>query len=318
MQKPWVAHYNAILKIFRYVKGTPGQAARDDKFYYPPEWARSQGSLNKFHGQHALRERARKIDEGIYIDYKENFLVPSTLATAQLLRLLGYFEMPYNVWCGGCNSMIAKGVRLNADKKQVGNYYSTKSVCCRHEIVIQTDPKTCEYVIISGAQRKAEEFDIEDAETFALPLTGKLSDPFYRLEHQEEDLQKKKEAEPVLVVCLRRVSDARHSDDHALNKALRAQLRNQKKRVAEEEAISRKRGLGIRLLPPSEEDASSAASPCEDKRALINAASIFFSSSGSCMSTKRHLGLESKRRKINAALLHMAYLLGDGYKRSSR
>ncbi|KAG6624103.1 hypothetical protein CIPAW_16G002700 [Carya illinoinensis] len=29
-----------------------------------------QGSWNKFHGQHALRERARKIDEGIYIDYK--------------------------------------------------------------------------------------------------------------------------------------------------------------------------------------------------------------------------------------------------------
>lgn len=36
--------------------------------------------------------------------------------------------MPYNIWCGGCNSMIAKGVRFNAEKKQVGNYYSTK-VC---------------------------------------------------------------------------------------------------------------------------------------------------------------------------------------------
>lgn len=34
--------------------------------------------------------------------------------------------MPYNIWCGGCNSMIAKGVRFNAEKKQVGNYYSTK------------------------------------------------------------------------------------------------------------------------------------------------------------------------------------------------
>ena len=44
-----------------------------------------------------------------------------------------------------------------------------KSACCRHEIVIQTDPKNCEYVIISGAQRKTEEYDIEDAETFALP-----------------------------------------------------------------------------------------------------------------------------------------------------
>jgi uncharacterized membrane protein len=41
--------------------------------------------------------------------------------------------MPYNIWCGGCHSMIAKGVRFNAEKKQVGNYYSTKvqiSIVC--------------------------------------------------------------------------------------------------------------------------------------------------------------------------------------------
>ncbi|GAU23513.1 hypothetical protein TSUD_39920 [Trifolium subterraneum] len=130
-------------------------AARADNFYYPPEWDPSQGSLNTFHGQHALRERARKLDQGILI-----------------IR----FEMPYNIWCGGCNSMIAKGVRFNAEKKQVGNYYSTKiwsftmkAACCRQEITIQTDPKNCEYVIISGAQKKTEDFDVEDAETFELP-----------------------------------------------------------------------------------------------------------------------------------------------------
>lgn len=272
-------------------------AARADNFYYPPEWTPNQGSLNKFHGQHALRERARKIDQGILI-----------------IR----FEMPFNIWCGGCNSMIAKGVRFNAEKKQVGNYYSTKiwsftmkSACCKHEIVIQTDPKNCEYVITSGAQKKTEDFDIEDAETFALPADeerGKLADPFYRLEHQEKDLQKKKEAEPVLV-RLQRVSDSRHADDYALNRALRAQLRNQRKRVADEEAASRKRGLGIRLLPPAEEDVASAAHVRfsskfdrnrKDKRALINSTSIFSGSSGSSMSTKRQLELESKRRRINA------------------
>lgn len=80
-------------------------AARADNFYYPPEWTPKQvhflfnhissinfrprkfpcpnidaqifrfslwiflfqGSLNKFHGQHALRERARKLDQGILI-----------------------------------------------------------------------------------------------------------------------------------------------------------------------------------------------------------------------------------------------------------
>ncbi|KAE8661395.1 putative Clavata3/esr-related 12 [Hibiscus syriacus] len=244
-------------------------AARADNFYYPPEWDPSQGGLNKFHGQHALRERARKIDQGILI-----------------IR----FEMPFNIWCGGCNSMIAKGVRFNAEKKQVGNYYSTK-----------------------WGSAETEVYDVEDAETLELPAEegkrGKLADPFYRLEHQEEDLKKKKEAEPVLV-RLQRVSDARHSDDYALNKALRAKLRGQKKRVLEEESASRKMGLSIRLLPASEEDGASAAGvkfPSKfernrkDKRALIKAASIFPGSSGSSSSNKKRLELESKRRKICAA-----------------
>lgn len=271
-------------------------AARADNFYYPPEWTPNQGSLNKFHGQHALRERARKLDQGILI-----------------IR----FEMPYNIWCGGCSSMIAKGVRFNAEKKQVGNYYSTKiwsfamkSPCCKHEIVIQTDPKNCEYVIISGAQKKVEEYDVEDAEVFELPAEeekGKLVDPFYRLEHQEGDLQKKKEAEPVLV-RLQRVSDERHADDYSINKALRARLRSQKKRVAEEETVSRKMGLGVRLLPKSEEDAAVAkrvkfSSGFDryktEKRATISGTSIFPGQSSSSAAKKR-LELESKRRKIKA------------------
>ncbi|KAK6921795.1 Saf4/Yju2 protein [Dillenia turbinata] len=287
-------------------------AARADNFYYPPEWTPNQGSLNKFHGQHALRERARKIDQGILI-----------------IR----FEMPFNVWCGGCNSMIAKGVRFNAEKKQVGNYYSTKiwsftmrSACCKHEIVIQTDPKNCEYVIISGAQRKTEDFDVEDAETYSLPADeerGKLSDPFYRLEHQEVDLQKKKEAEPVLV-CLQRASDARHLDDYALNKSLRARLRDQKRRVAEEESAARKMGLGFRLLPKSEEDAAAAAhvkfpskfrKNQKEKRALIKASSIFSGSSQFSISNRKQLELESKRRKIQAVAAHS--LLSGGFKPSS-
>ena len=56
------------------------------------------------------------------------------------------------------------------------------------------------------------------------PDRSKLADPFYRLEHQEADLKKKKEADPVLV-RLQRISDARRSDDYALNKALRTKLR---------------------------------------------------------------------------------------------
>jgi len=60
-----------------------------DNMYYPPGWDPSKGSLNKFHGSHgALGDRARKLkSEGILI-----------------IR----FEMPFNVWCGGCNHLIGK------------------------------------------------------------------------------------------------------------------------------------------------------------------------------------------------------------------
>ncbi|KAF2318124.1 hypothetical protein GH714_041476 [Hevea brasiliensis] len=136
---------------------------------------------------------------------------------------------------------------------------------------------------------------------------------------QEEDLQKKKEAEPVLVQ-LQRVSDARHSDDCALHKALQAQLRSQKKRVAEEEFASSKMGLGIRLLPTTKEDACIAAhvkfssrfeKNRKDKRASINAASIFPES----FFNKKHLELEDKRRKISVAAAYN--LLSGGLKPSS-
>ncbi|KAL6222859.1 hypothetical protein ACLB2K_006249 [Fragaria x ananassa] len=192
---------NTLAAKTKSVGGLVGRAVRADNFYYPPEWSPNQGSLNKFHGQHALRERAQKVDQGILI-----------------IR----FEMPYNIWCSGCNSIIAKGVRFNAEKKHVGNYYSTKiwsftmkAACCKEEIVIQTDQKNCRYVIVSGAQQKTEDFDFEDAETLALPTDderGMLAEPFYPLEHQEKDLQKKKEAEPMLV-RLQRISDQRHLDD---------------------------------------------------------------------------------------------------------
>ncbi|WOL07662.1 hypothetical protein Cni_G16409 [Canna indica] len=42
-------------------------AARADNFYYPPEWDPKKGSLNKFQGQHPMRERARKLDQCILI-----------------------------------------------------------------------------------------------------------------------------------------------------------------------------------------------------------------------------------------------------------
>lgn len=104
-------------------------------------------------GTHALRERARKLHLGILI-----------------IR----FEMPYNIWCEGCNNHIGMGVRYavfkcvefsellneytqdfkishyfryNAEKSKVGMYYTTpvykfrmKCHLCSSHFEMQTDP----------------------------------------------------------------------------------------------------------------------------------------------------------------------------------
>ena len=114
-------------------------ASRADNFYYGPDFdGKKHGSLNKYRGQHPLRERARKLDQGILI-----------------IR----FEMPFHIFCDGCNSVIAKGVRFNAEKKQIGTYYSSKiwsfsmrCATCSHPIEIQTDPKNTDYIVAKGAE----------------------------------------------------------------------------------------------------------------------------------------------------------------------
>lgn len=72
----------------------------------------------------------------------------------QMLKWSFRFEMPYNIWCGGCNSHIGMGVRYNAEKKKVGNYYSTpiwqfrmKCHLCDNYFEIQTDPQVGDFIV---------------------------------------------------------------------------------------------------------------------------------------------------------------------------
>lgn len=60
--------------------------------------------------------------------------------------------MPFNVWCTACKSHIGKGVRFNAEKKKIGNYFSTpifqfKMKCpeCPNYMEIETDPKVSKF-----------------------------------------------------------------------------------------------------------------------------------------------------------------------------
>ena len=64
------------------------------------------------------------------------------------LSLLTRFELPFNIWCGGCGSHVGMGVRYNAEKTTVGQYYSTrifkfrmKCHLCDNHFEITTDPQ---------------------------------------------------------------------------------------------------------------------------------------------------------------------------------
>ncbi|WAR24712.1 CC130-like protein [Mya arenaria] len=81
--------------------------------YYPPDWDPSKGSVNQYVGQHPLRDRAKKLGQGILVI-----------------------------------SHIGMGVRYNAEKTKTGMYYTTplykfrmKCHLCDNYFEIQTDPK---------------------------------------------------------------------------------------------------------------------------------------------------------------------------------
>ncbi|XP_020786501.1 probable splicing factor YJU2B [Boleophthalmus pectinirostris] len=278
--------------------------------YYPPDFDPAKhGSLNGYHKTHALRERARKLSQGILI-----------------IR----FEMPYNIWCDGCKNHIGMGVRYNAEKKKVGNYYSTpiyrfrmKCHLCVNYIEMQTDPQNCDYVIVSGAQRKEERWDMEENEQI---LTTEHSekekletDAMFKLDHGGKDKEKLKRALP----SLSEIQDlqAGWKDDFQLNSSLRKKFRTEKKVLAEQEekdnAVRARTNLSIPLLPEREEDKRLAAlltyatpdsfdDKQQSKRQEISSRSWFSSSSsalgGAAHSLLQKLGQQGKEAAVAKAM----------------
>ncbi|XP_053320612.1 probable splicing factor YJU2B [Spea bombifrons] len=220
--------------------------------YYPPDFDPAKhGSLNRYRNSHPLRERARKLSQGILI-----------------IR----FEMPYNIWCDGCKNHIGMGVRYNAEKKKMGNYYTTpiyrfrmKCHLCVNYIEMQTDPANCDYVIVSGAQRKEERWDMSENEqilTTEHEQKQKLeTDSMFRLEHGVADKEKLQKAVPSLSE-LQEVQST-WKDDFAINSLLRSKFREEKKLIKEEEerdqALLKRASLDLKLLPETEEDKKLAA-----------------------------------------------------------
>ncbi|KAA6421722.1 MAG: hypothetical protein FRX49_08333 [Trebouxia sp. A1-2] len=264
-------------------------AARADNFYFPPEWDPKKGSMNKQQGQHPLRERAKKIDQGI--------LVIRQVGLIAIMQRM--FEMPFNVWCEGCGHLIGKGVRFNAEKQEIGKYHSTKiwsftmsAPCCQQRIEVQTDPKNAQYNVVSGGKQKAEEYTAADAEVMELMDQHdreKLDDPLSKLEHHT-DVMIKKKAQNERLVDLRDDSNAKYKNDYEMNKLLRKNLRGVKKDDKHRDQQRKALGLheAIKLLPESSVDAAAAsfvhfgdskafAKNWQKKRKAVSASSIFSS-----------------------------------------
>lgn len=215
--------------------------------YYPPEWTPKQGSINKFRGSHPLRERARKLDQGILV-----------------IR----FEMPFNIWCGGCGNHIGMGVRYNSEKSKVGMYYTTpiykfrmKCHLCTNHFEIQSDPQNLDYTVLNGARRQEGRWDPTENEQVTpedKEVSKKLAnDAMFKLEHGVEDKDKKKAAAPIIYKLEN--LQGRWKDDYALNQHLRKQFRTKKKEIKEAEEVDKKlmlrNSLSIPLLPETADDA---------------------------------------------------------------
>ncbi|CAH0522584.1 unnamed protein product [Peronospora belbahrii] len=219
-------------------------AAQADGYYYPSEWRPEYGSLNQFQQSHPLGKRAKHlVSDGV---------------------LVVRFEMPFHVWCSHCNVHIGRGVRFNARKKKVGQYFSSvvwefcmKCASCSSEMIIRTNPKDRDYELVSGVVKKAEAGDAEELQTERLNepgLAAKLqSDPFIRLEHENEDERAAKKRSRGLEALVQ-LQDAEFKDDFASNSALREQFRRKKKQLKTREQEAKRLGIGIPLLDVHPDD----------------------------------------------------------------
>jgi hypothetical protein len=141
-------------------------AARADNFYYDPGWTPAAGSLNTYHGTHALGKRASKLkSQGIlvircvchsrraaWLPVGDSFGQGEARWRSLLRRCarlcvltpplcLCSFEMPFNVWCTGCRHLIAKGTCVQCAREwrsvalHVGSHFLSRRALQRGQEV---------------------------------------------------------------------------------------------------------------------------------------------------------------------------------------
>lgn len=260
-------------------------------------------SGNQIHKKHALGNRANKISQGI---------------------LTVRFEMPFPIWCTHCPkpTIIGQGVRFNAEKKKVGNYYSSpiysfrmKHIACGGVIEIRTDPQNTAYVVTEGARKrdlgddKVEEGDIKiltseereklRANAFAA-LEGKVEDK-QRLEHAKLRIEE-----------LQELSSQQWDDPYAMNRKLRSDFRvgrhSREKEARVTGALQDRMSLGIDLLPDHEDDIRKAKlidfGGLEQEKLLAKAISkpLFSTEEGPSKQTNLKSSKKSTKRQNAEAL----------------
>ncbi|KAL4734995.1 CWC16 protein [Aspergillus similis] len=222
--------------------------------YIPPD-QEGLTTANKLHNKHPLGSRARHLQS----------------KGALIVR----FEMPFAVWCTTCSpeNIIGQGVRFNAEKKKVGNYYSTpiysfrmKHTLCGGWIEIRTDPKNTAYVVTEGGRRR------DTGQTDGTDLigggeilfggrsatgTGAGDDPFARLEGKVEDKRVVDEAKNRILELQRRQDrdwDDPYEVSRRLRRGFRAERKELEKKEGVKEALKDKMSLGIEIVDEAEED----------------------------------------------------------------
>jgi coiled-coil domain-containing protein 130 len=218
--------------------------------YVPPD-QEGVTSANKLAGKHPLGGRARHLHT----------------TGALIVR----FEMPFAVWCTTCKpneTIIGQGVRFNAEKKKIGNYYSTpiysfrmKHTVCGGWIDIHTDPKNTAYVVVEGG-RKRDTGEDKELQPGEILIRGHAQDPgekdpFAKLEGKIEDKRRAQtESSRILELQQRQSRDWEdpYEKSRRLRRTFRAERKGLEKLEANREALKEKMSLGIDLVDETEED----------------------------------------------------------------
>ncbi|KAJ8509142.1 hypothetical protein ONZ45_g8651 [Pleurotus djamor] len=174
------------------------------------------------------------------------------------------------------------GVRYNAEKKKIGNYYSTpifsfrcKCHLCDGWFEIQTDPKNTRYVVVSGARQKDEDWNPEENGGYAVHDTegsAAPADPLASLEKSTDAQKNLTQVQVPRLESLQSVSDHYNSDPYTLSRKIRKRFREEKKvaaeRQANDDALKGRYGLSetLKLVDDTDEDTLRAKEEWEHGR----------------------------------------------------